>query len=235
VLFSDDQVAALINRRFEPAWESVRPVSLVRIDFGNGTVLTRTLHGNVITYACDADGRVLDALPGIYTADAYRDRLDQLRLLARYIATRPADQRDAWVRAYHRRQADALAKGQMPEQFAERRGAAPITKRAIENPVEIVLGSAKPVEPPPKKAPAEVRDPEDVASWSSLAEDTALNETTRRRQIHEALSGAGLVRPAAVSRQFYKEVLHADLDDPYLGLGPTLFGTYPFAREDATH
>jgi hypothetical protein len=236
VLFSNDQVAALLNRYFEPAWESVRPVPLVRIDFGNGNVLTRTLHGNVVTYSCDTDGRALDALPGIYTPEAYRDRLKQLRLLAGYVARRPADQRDAWVRSYHRRQADALASGQSPEQFAERRGAAPITKRVIETPVEIVLQTARPgvpSEPTPLATPADVQEPQDVASWTWLAEDTALNESTRRRQIHEALAEAGLVRPEALSRRFYKEVLHADLDDPYLGLGPTLFATYPFAREDA--
>jgi hypothetical protein len=27
-------------------------------------------------------------------------------------------------------------------------------------------------------------------------------------------------------------VLHADLDDPYLGLGKSLFANYPFAAED---
>src|SRR5262249_11374355 len=157
----------------------------------------------------------LDALPGIYTAEAYRDRLDQLRLLARYVAAHPADQRDAWVRGYHRRQADALAKGETPVQFAERRGVAPVSKAAIERPVEIVLQAGKPAAPAPAKAPDGVRDPEDVANWKSLAEDTALNETTRRRQIHEALAETGLVRPTAVSRRFYKEVLHADLDDPF--------------------
>jgi hypothetical protein len=31
----------------------------------------------------------------------------------------------------------------------------------------------------------------------------------------------------------YKEVLNADLDDPYLGLGRVLFANYPFAKEDA--
>jgi hypothetical protein len=35
-----------------------------------------------------------------------------------------------------------------------------------------------------------------------------------------------------VTKKLYKEVLHADLDDPYLGLGPTLFAGYPFAGED---
>ena len=39
-------------------------------------------------------------------------------------------------------------------------------------------------------------------------------------------------QPAALTKWLYKEVLHADLDDPYLGLGPALFASYPFAKED---
>jgi hypothetical protein len=41
------------------------------------------------------------------------------------------------------------------------------------------------------------------------------------------------VRPDEVTRPIYRDVLHADLDDPYLGLGEALFANYPFAQEDA--
>ena len=61
MLFSDESVASFVNANFEPAWESVRPVPLVHIDFGNGQVLTRTLHGNILTSVCTAEGLVLDA------------------------------------------------------------------------------------------------------------------------------------------------------------------------------
>ena len=37
--------------------------------------MTRTLHGNIATYVCTADGQVLDILPGIYAADAYQAKL----------------------------------------------------------------------------------------------------------------------------------------------------------------
>ncbi len=66
MLFSNDEIADFINTTFEPTWQSVRPVPLVRIDFGNGHVVTRTLHGNIATFVCNADGHVLDILPGIY-------------------------------------------------------------------------------------------------------------------------------------------------------------------------
>jgi hypothetical protein len=233
VLFSQDKVAGFINQQFEPVWESVRPVPVVRIDFGNGNVLTRTLHGNILTSVCSADGAVLDALPGIYAADTYLDRLDQLRLLARYMRNLPAEERAAKVREYHARQAEAIKKEETPEQFVVNRKIAAMTKRDIERPVEIVLQRPDAVPEAKKEAKLPVEDPADVASWKTLAEDTRLNETTRRLQIHELLRDAGLVKPEKVVKPIYKDVLHADLDDPYLGLGKVLFENYPFAKEDA--
>jgi hypothetical protein len=239
VLFSQERVADYINNTFEPVWETVRPVPIVRIDFGDGNVLTRTLHGNILTSVCTAEGQILDALPGIYEEQTYLEQLNQLRLLARATAKQPADGRAAWVKAYHRHQAEAIKKDQPPDQFVEKRKVAPLTKAAIERSVEIVLQPApkeKPQpqaqEPAPPKPPANVVK-EDAGLWKALLEDTQLNESTRRRQIHELLAKEGMVKPEKVTKPIYKDVLHADLDDPYLGLGKTLFANYPFAAEDA--
>ena len=236
MLFSQERVAAYVNQTFEPVWESVRPVPLVRIDFGDGNVLTRTLHGNILTSVCNADGQVLDALPGIYEEQTYLDQLNQLRLLAKAAERQAADKRGDWVKAYHQRQAAALQKNQPPDQFVEAKKVVPITKRAIERPVEIVLQpqppqtEPQPAQPAKEKAATVVK--EDAVLWKALLEDTQLNEKTRRRQIHELLADKGLVKPEKVTKPIYKDVLHADLDDPYLGLGKTLFANYPFAAED---
>jgi hypothetical protein len=260
VLFSRDRVANFINAAFEPVWESVRPVPVVHIDFGGGNVLTRTLHGNILTSVCTAQGEVLDALPGIYTEDAYLDRLEQLRLLAGYTLFQPPAGRAAFVRDYHLRQLQALKKGRPPEVFsALPLMAADGAKRRIELPLEKVLrpGAPRPAANAAAKGapkPALAKTPEnayvsktaiempvekvvalsleDFAFWKALEEDTRLNEGPRRRQVHAILAAAGLVPPAKVTRPIYKDVLHADLDDPYLGLGKVLFGTYPFAGED---
>jgi hypothetical protein len=236
VLFSQERVATYINQTFEPVWESVRPVPIVRIDFGDGNVLTRTLHGNILTSVCTADGQMLDGLPGIYEEQTYLDQLNQLRLLAAATAKLPADKRDGWVKRYHQRQAALLQKNQPAEQFVEKAKVVPITKAKIERPVEIVLQAptpqqaAEPAQPAQEKAATVVK--EDAVLWKALLEDTKLNESTRRRQIHELLADKGLVKPEKVLKPIYKEVLHADLDDPYLGLGKTLFANYPFAAED---
>lgn len=67
-----------------------------------------------------------------------------------------------------------------------------------------------------------------------LEADTKINETARRKLIHDKLAGSeSLTMPGTdFTKWLYREVLHVDLDDPYLGLGKTLFASYPFARED---
>jgi hypothetical protein len=236
-LFSRKDVADYVNQHFESVWESVRPVPVVRIDFGNGKVLTRTLHGNIATYVCNADGQVLDILPGIYAPAPYLDALKQFRLLANYADQRGKDRRAGRLRDYHRGQAEALRKNEEPPTFFN---LADISKTVIEGGIKAVLvgggtsamGKGRSGDTAPAKAPSELGSAEDLAHWKELAADTRQNESTRRRQIHELLAKAGLVRPEAVVKRLYREVLHADLDDPYLGLGPLLFGTYAFAKED---
>jgi hypothetical protein len=231
-------VAEFINRNFEPVWESVRPVPLVRIDFGNGTVLTRTLHGNIASYVCASDGQVLDILPGIYAPAAYVERLNQLRLLANYVDQQGTGHRLARLKTYHDGQRAALAKNQAPPIFFNM---ADMSKSAIEGRIKAVLvpGGKGPRRAGPVQAASAALpnfpSGEDLANWRLLVKDTELNETGRRRQIHEMLAAAGSVKPPAVTRRLYKEVLHADLDDPYLGLGPVLFADYAFAREDKVH
>jgi hypothetical protein len=236
VLFSRDDVALYVNRNFEPVWESVRPVPLVRVDFGNGTVLTRTLHGNIATYACTADGQVLDILPGIYTPAAYLQGLQQLRLLANYVDQQGKPSREARLRDYHKGQADALKKKEMPARFIN---FADMMKGRIEGGIKAILlpggkgiGAARAASARSKVEEPTVESKEDLASWKALTEDTQQNETERRRQIHEMLTSTGPVKPTAVTRRLYKDVLHADLDDPYLGLGSVLFANYAFAKED---
>jgi hypothetical protein len=248
VLFSQADVANFMMANFEPVWESVRPVPLVRIDFGNGNVLTRTLNGNIATYVCTADGQVLDILPGIYTKTAYLDQLGQFRLLAHFVDQKGKDQREALARAYHKAEAEALKKNEPPARLV-RNMAVAMTKARIENPLKIVLIAGKDytkfktgavvagidgpfVVPGTAREKPALESAEDVASWRVLEEDTRLNETLRRRQVHEMLAADGLVPPKQVSKRLYKEVLHADLDDPYLGLGPVLFASYPFKAED---
>jgi len=236
VLFSSDAVANFINEHFEPVWESVRPVPMVTIDFGNGHKITRTLNGNIATHACNADGTVLDILPGVYTADVYRQQLEQLVLLHRFVAS--ADSQgsggpNATVRLkdYHEQQAGLLAKNRPPGMLVERTAGASIL--GVEKSVQLVAaGRSNRGVARVAAASAPAPGAEILAGWKELAEDTRINETVRRLQIHKKLAQLGSVKPTDVTKWLYKEVLHADLDDPYLGLKEILDKQYPFASED---
>lgn len=231
MLFSSDEVARYITDNFEPAWESVRPVPIVTIDFGNGHTITRTLNGNVATHVCGSDGKLLDVLPGIYTAEEYRRQLEQFVLLHRY-SQEGVPGGGARLKEYHEKQAGLLAKKEPPAVLMEVRAGVSIL--GVERTVQLVAsgrsnrGVDRAASGAPPAPPAEK-----LAGWKELAEDTRINETVRRRLIHEKLAKAGAVQPKDITKWLYKDVLKADLDDPYLGLGELLNRQYPFAAEDA--
>lgn len=245
-MFSNEEVASYINENFEPAWESLRPVPRVTIDFGNGKVIRRTLHGNVATYVTAADGRVLDVLPGIYEPNAYVDRLAELGQLHRFAHEtgrfgRLGPLSDEKVKQYHQRQAAALAEGHPREVFVEEEVRVPSIIR-VESSLKLTLQPATRIraraavalgKPLTVDTAEIVRRVDELPQWKALADDTRINETIRRRQIHEHLAELGPVPPEQISKWLYREVLHADLEDPYLGLGKVLFDAYPFAEEDA--
>ena len=209
MLFSNESVATAIVKDFEPVWVSLRPVPLITLDFGNGTVIRRTLHGNVATYACTGNGEVLDVLPGVYQPLPYIEQLQELVRLNRTIADETnVNKKAKALQKYHRAKQGVLEKrisGQAGKANSESRATA--------------------------KKPGDF-SPADLAAWNALAEDTRQNETTRRLAIHNYLAMRVLVRPDDIAKWIYREVLHSDLDDPYMGLRDLLFDNYPFIAED---
>jgi hypothetical protein len=233
VLFSQPELAQLVSQRFEPAWTTLRPAPQVTIDFGGGRVVRRTLHGNVLTWICDPQGRALDAVPGVCTPEVYRARLDEALALYAQFAAKPERERNAAFRAWHaersRPNASMLADFD-PELF--------LAKRAIEAPVERAITAAPLVSNAARvdfAAKREIELPVEVALQpaslrAALDADTELNETVRRRKVHQVLAASGLVPPAQLTKRVFLDVLGVDLDDPYLGLSQALFETYPFAH-----
>jgi hypothetical protein len=283
VLFSNKQIADYINQNFESSWQSVRPVPKVTIDFGNNTIVTRTLHGNIATYVCGPDANVLDVLPGVYDPDAYLEKLQELKLVAEYV-----DQQDLYLsdRAsklleYHKVRVETIESGK-PFKIAETE----VTRSTIfgvEKSMKIVLNPSerlatraalgisngrfqRPERPEDQfgiggrivsandnadreeqmtlasrqsetvstevaESKSETGPPESLND--RLRTDTRINEQLRRVQIHRYILENGLTTPEDMHKWLYREVLHADLDDPYMGLGKVLFEDYPFAAEDA--
>jgi hypothetical protein len=71
ILYSNAAVSKMLRENYILYWQSERPAPKVTIDFGDGRKLERTLTGNSIHYILDSDGRVVDALPGLYGPAAF--------------------------------------------------------------------------------------------------------------------------------------------------------------------
>lgn len=217
MLFADPAVQAFVRDNFIAAWDSVRPVPIVTIDFGNGHVLERTLNGNVATYVCDAQGRVVDVIPGLCDPALYVRQLTEALALHERSLVDPGA-----VAAWHAaRLPPSLA-------AAEKARVAPREERMLAVPTRRLDISKLAVELPLKRVLQ--RDEE------TLAEDGRLNLVWRRPIVHELLT-YGTHVPATMTHTIYREALHVDLDDPVLGLGGGPFGggAYGIGSHDVAH
>ena len=71
ILYSNSEISKFLRENYILHWKSVRPAPRVTIDFGDGRKIERTLTGNSIHYILDEDGRIIDALPGLYSPKAF--------------------------------------------------------------------------------------------------------------------------------------------------------------------
>ncbi len=84
VLYSNAEISKYLRENYVLHWKSVRPAPRVTIDFGDGRKIERTLTGNSIHYVIDADGAVVDALPGLNSPQSF---LQFLKLATVYTAS----------------------------------------------------------------------------------------------------------------------------------------------------
>jgi hypothetical protein len=85
-LYANQQVSKVLREQFVLHWKSVRPVPKVTIDFGDGRRLERTLTGNSIHYVLDAEGRPIEAIPGLYGPQAFLQQVENGRVLVAMVA-----------------------------------------------------------------------------------------------------------------------------------------------------
>jgi hypothetical protein len=79
VLYPNEAVSRLLSERFVLHWSSERPVPRVTIDMGDGRRIETTLTGNSVHYVLDGQGRVVDALPGLYSPAQFVHALEESR------------------------------------------------------------------------------------------------------------------------------------------------------------
>jgi hypothetical protein len=108
VLYSNTAVSQTLRDRFILHWQSVRPAPHITIDFGDGRKLERTITGNSIHYILDAQGRPIDALPGLYGPAAFLRALGQIENSYLDLSRAGEDQRAQKLAVYHRQRLNAI-------------------------------------------------------------------------------------------------------------------------------
>ncbi|MBW4623550.1 MAG: hypothetical protein KME17_29850 [Cyanosarcina radialis HA8281-LM2] len=101
-LYPNAQVSKVLRDRFILHWQSVRPAPKITIDFGDGRTLERTITGNSIHYVLDAQGRPIDALPGLYSPQAFLGWLSRSKQAHKEYSRLNGQQREEFLRQYHR-------------------------------------------------------------------------------------------------------------------------------------
>jgi hypothetical protein len=230
VLFSDLRISALIRANFAAAWESVRPVPTVEIDFGNGRKIKRTVNGNIATYLCAPDGRVIDIIPGLNSPEAY---LEDLRHALNLWGASQASF-DRTVIDYHTANLTTPTVYEWVRNDWAKARVERLMRMSLDKRQELVdaKSAAARVVPGPYARPATDLAKTDIETpirrlsseeVSILSADTEINRKERTPRLHKILSEK-VVRPADITKRVYKEALHCDLDDPYLGLLSSAFG-----------
>ena len=238
MLFSNDEVVDFVEQHFECAWRSVGEAPRATIDFGGGRVMERTLGGNIVTWICDDEGRVIDVLPGLMDAPAYVESLEHALATRAVLESMPTDARIAEVR---RRSVDGSlgwsrqARAQVEGQFLHGTSGAPASGNLLEMlqpfPAKTQIAAIVDFDIAVSKHAA-VEDPivavigraKPANFGGPLEEDTWIAKNHLRPQ---ALALVALLQDPKVddlSSHVYRLVLQLDPDDPYLGLAPELLG-----------
>ena len=108
-LYSNAEISKYLREHFILHWKSVRPVPKITVDFGDGRRIERTVTGNSAHYLLDAQGRVLDVLPGLYGPKAFLRQLTEAEAICKECQGKDDASRLALLKSYHGRQNDVIA------------------------------------------------------------------------------------------------------------------------------
>ena len=109
VLYANNSVSATLRDHFVLHWQMVRPVPLITIDFGDGRKLERTITGNSIHYVLDSDGKVIEALPGVYGPATFSRALANAESLFVSLKGKSYVEKQAILTNYYRSRVDQIS------------------------------------------------------------------------------------------------------------------------------
>ncbi len=219
-LYSNAQVSNYLREHFILHWSSERPVPRVTIDFGDGRKLETTLTGNSIHYVLDAQGRVVDALPGLYGPAAFLRALQEAEKFALSVRGQSGGALAFAVRNYHsnrlNRQNQAWAADLAKAGVEIKRAAPPVAQPNAVSPNAVTVAPATAAASMAvTKSSVEVRlvrelvpDPEnlsaitDEAAWQKIA---ALHATDAQLDANSRALMARHLPPLIVNRKLSPE------------------------------
>ncbi|MFN7973088.1 MAG: hypothetical protein U0166_12185 [Acidobacteriota bacterium] len=190
VLYPNAEVARVLGSSYILHWQSERPAPRITVDFGDGRRMESTITGNSIHYLLDAEGQVVDALPGLEGPAAFLRWLADAGPVARDAANLSGAARAQLVSAYHRRKAQALDAALARDMSAagvvltaSPAGTAPAAPDAwIAAPIALSKAVAETPMLRAVKSGGAPRD-DDAASWEAIARlhasDAALDAASR--------------------------------------------------------
>jgi hypothetical protein len=178
-LYANTEISQKLRDRFILHWSSERPVPKMTIDFGDGRKLERTVTGNSIHYVLDPQGQPIEALPGLYSPQAFLTQLNQVdTAFQAYQKASEVAKPDFWQNYYRDRLAQLQTKWgkelqqvglpQAPKLLdmvatdAATAGRVALSKSVVELPIVRQLRSAN-------RNQQELSKMTDEASWQKLA------------------------------------------------------------------
>jgi hypothetical protein len=242
-LYPNRAVQDALRDGFILHWKSERAVPVITIDFGDGRKIVRTITGNSVHYLLDADGRVIDALPGLYGVQPFLHRLTDAATIELALRQTNSDsQREATLHDWHRQQIAGIDRAAQSDLRALGLAELPATddlaawqkfgdlhfkEMQVDIGVQAIMIEKNPdalragrvamgkrvVESPLLLA---VRNLE-----STIAQDCIRNDYVLHRQIHQMLAdGADKAGLEAFNNTVYSRLFLTPASDPWLGLAP---------------
>ena len=225
MLYSDPAISAVMRDRFVLHWHSVRPVPIVTIDMGDGRTIRQTITGNSVHYLLDADGNVLDALPGLNAPNAFLAQLEEWA---------NADRQQ--IEHYHRTRATAATSRSVASPTAVDASRRAVGKALVEAPVlrKLSLGARVPefqvdgintdIEFSAESL-ALMRTKQPLSEKQLMRVRTALFLDTELNAglhgiIHRWFALGEVKDLASLNERIYAELFLTPSSDPWLGLDP---------------